>query len=667
MRTFKLKQWLLLSTALLFGLGVMVALIGYEQEASPPPEKIIISKQKPAPTIIEENKNNILAKEKFLAPLEFNWIAGKKQTYQYSFLSKIETNTNLFEASSEAWQTANAELTGVLNARFFEARPEKFYVGFQLSPIQFSIAKQRLSPLENLYSSFFMVAFSKDGQPIEFHVPQKIHASEKKLVTEIINGIQLILPSSVIKKEWVTRENNITGEYTAEHTLQENKISKKKISYLTISSFSEEVDNTKTLDFKGNILTSHTEGIISKKQAWIESLVSKEHLEINSQQGKVAKITSQISLHLSDDLINPELAIWQANSDPDIVIAGFANSSENNISAWDELEQQQLRDKFANVKISDLTRQIIDLNLQGKSIQELIPHLKDLENYLSVYPESSADIPELLHEPNLSKAATGGIINALEVVGHHEAQQALTEIMLDEAPTNPQVSYQSLVAAGGIKEPIPDLINGVWHVSEQENEHMDMALLALGSAGANLEKTGNSVDAAQIRNNLVENLHNETEDSYKQKLILVALKNTKNTDLFETVSPYLEAENEEVREAAYSVLENSNDNTSFNKLLDSVEQDDSPAVRQTAVKAISTREDSSLATAAISQYISQEPEAAVRKEMIQFLGQHKLESPEIVDALKQQLSVETSTEMIKEIYTVLYEKTEKKPINFNKL
>lgn len=667
MRTFKLKQWLLLSTALLFGLGVMVALIGYEQEPSLPPEKIIINKQKSDPIIIDEDKNNILAKEKFLAPLEFNWIAGKKQTYQYSFFSKIETNTNLFEASSEAWQTTNAELKGVLNARFFEARPEKFYVGFQLSPVQFSIAKQRLSPLENLYSSFFMVAFSKDGQPIEFHVPQKIHASEKELVTEIINGIQLILPSSVIKKEWVTRESNTTGEYTAEHILQENKISKKKTSYLTISSFSEEVDNGEMLDFKGNILKSHTEGIVSKKQAWIESLVSKEQLEINSQHGKVAKITSQISLHLSDDPINSKLAIWQANSNPDIVIAGFANSSENNISAWDELEQQQLRDKFANVKVSDLTRQIIDLNLQGKPMQELIPYLKDLENYLSAYPESSADIPKLLHEPNLSKGATGGIINALEVVGHHEAQQALIEIMLDETPTNPQVSYQSLVAAGGIKEPIPDLINGVWHISEQENEYMDMALLALGSVGANLEEAGNSADAAQIRDNLIENLQNETEDSYKQKLILVALKNTKDTDLYDTVSPYLDTENETVREAAYSVLENFNDHTSFNKLLNSVVQDESPAVRQTALKAISMREDSSLAATTISGSLSQEPEAAVRKEMIQFLGQHKLENPEIIDTLKQQLSVETSTEMRKEIYTILYKKVEKPPVNFKKL
>jgi HEAT repeat protein len=673
----KLKLWLFLG--IVFGLGIFVGLIiahltnkqtSVPVAISSPKDSKTVSVDKTAPptTSVDKTATPITPVDETATPTKivsttlpkFRWESGARQVYHYDLQTEMETNTNLLgDASATNWQKVIVELKGTLNVRLFEKQAKTIVVGFQLSPAHFSLSGQRMQALEkSLYQTFFMAIFTLEGVPVHFYFPNTIHASEQKLLAEIVNSVQIITPTLQTATQWTSKEENATGQYEAQYKWQAGKIHKQKRDYLTVNSSTTETEGVNEISITGQIINSDYQAILATKRSWLQELSGSEKLEISSQHGKIAKSALRISLRASDEPIDPTLAIWQANNDPEQVMLAFASGKSPSSGSWEQLRQQNLREKFAHVTVGDLTQQIIAFNAEDKSMGDMIPYLQELEDYLSVYPEAAAEIPNLLLQGDLSQRTTGMIVNALEEVGHKEAQAALATIMLDNDSKNEHVVRQAIGAVSGIKKPEPELVETLWQVAQQSEEESSTALLALGAASHNLANSGDDFEASQIRQRLVDSLQAETADSWKQHVALSALKNTDNTELFPTVAPYLEAEDEQVRATAHSVLENFDDVESFEKLITSVTQDESVMVRQSALNAVSHREDKDQAIEPIRQYLSEEADQDVRRDMIRFLGDNKTDNPEVITTLKQQVTQETSEEMIKEVYKALYKKSE---------
>lgn len=671
LRIPKLKLWLFLGIIIV---GIIVWLINLMSKQSP--VQVTVSSQE---VTISSQENKTIPVDEMVIPIttvdtmattpativsttlpKFRWESGTRQVYNYDLQIEMETNTNMLSnGSATNWQKVIVELKGTLNVRLFEKQEKTIFVGFQLSPAHFSLSGQRVPTLENsLYSTFFMVIFSLDGVPVKFYFPKKIHASERKLLAEIVNSVQVITPAIKTETEWTNSEENATGKYKAQYNWQEGKIHKQKLNYLTITSLMTETRGTNGLSLTGHILHSDFQAILAAKRSWLQELSGSEKLEIRSQHGTAAKYALQISLRASDDPIDPTLAIWQANNDPEQVMLAFASGKTPSSGSWEQLRQQNLREKFANVNVSDLTQQIISFNTKDKSMGDMIPYLQALEDYLSAYPEATAEIKNLLLQGVLSQQSTGMIVNVLEVVGHKEAQQALATIMLDNESKNEHVVRQAIAAVGGIKKPDPMLVETLWKVAQQSDNESSTALLALGAASNNLAQSGDNYEGSQIVQGLVDYLQAETADSHNQIVALSALKNTGNTEIFETVAPYLKVEDVQVRATAHSVLANLDDVESFQQLITTVTQDESVMVRQSALNAIYHRKDKYQAVEHIGQNFSKEPDPDVRRDMIKFLGDNKTDNPEVITTLEQQLSQETSREMIKELYKALYKKSQ---------
>jgi HEAT repeat protein len=654
------KLWLFLGLA--FSLGIIMWLI--VANLSSTPAQVAVSSPGDSKTVaVDRTATPTTPVNETVSPTttvsttlpKFRWESGARQVYHYNLQTEIETNTNLLgDASSTNWQKVIAELKGTLNVRLFDKQAKTLFVGFQLSPAHFSLSGQQVAALENsLYQTFFLVLFSLEGVPVHFYFPKTIHASERNLVAEIVKSVQVITPP-IQTAQWTRSEENATGKYEAQYTWQAGKkIYKKKLNYLSVTSSATETEDANDVSLTGHIINSDFQALLATQRSWLQAFSGTEKLEIRSQHGKVAKLALRISLRASYDPIDPSLAIWQANNDPKQVMLVFAGGKSPSSGAWDQLRQQKLRDKFAHVRLSDLTEQIVAFNAKAQSMGDMIPYLKELEDYLSAYPEAAAEIRNLLLQGGLSQRTTGMIINALEVVAHKEAQEALATIMLNH--DSKHVVRQAIAAAGGIKAPEQVLVETLWLVAQQQAES-STALLALGSASHHLAQLGNDYEAAQIRQGLVAYLQAETADSWAQHIALSALKNTKNTELFETVAPYLEAEDEQVRATAHSVLGNFDDVESFEQLIISVTQDEAVKVRQSALDAVFHREDKDQAVEPIRQYLSKEPNQVVRRDMIRFLGDNKIDNPEVITTLEQQLRQETSREMIKEVYRALYKR-----------
>lgn len=595
---------------------------------------------------------------------QFYWQAGTGQVYDYRLHSQIQTNTHfLSKATDTHWQHIDSVLSGQLNVRFFTQQDNSIFIGFQLSPVNFSIAGQRVKTLETkVYQTFFLALFDLHGRPIQFYFPKRLHQADQKLLADMIRELQIITPAVMLLKQWTNAEQNGTGDYEAQYQWQNGQVLKQKVNYTHVTTSEQSTD----LALTAKVLHSDFKATLERKTPWLYALSGNEKLLVSSQHNPISKAEHQWTLTLSDASINPDLDIWQAVNNPKQITLAFAKGKAPIISSWEALHHQQLREKFANVPLETLTNTLLQANLEKQAIDKMIPLLTDLEDYLRVYPQASAEIAQLLQQPDISQRSTGMLINSLEVVGHPQAQQALVEIISNPAIENPHVVRQAISAIGGVKVPEPLLIDNLWQMVEKATPQANTALLALGSVNYNLSQAGNQTLATQVQQDLIDYLHNKTEHPQKQQVALLALANTKNPYLLTVIEPYLNATQPSVRAAANTALVNYDDASSLHYLLTSMTQDDVVTVREAALKTLTRREDKQQAVEPLRQYLPQEGDANLRKKMIRFLGQHKIENPEIVNTLEQQLTKETSREMIQAVYKALYKK-EDKPVAPNEI
>ncbi|EDN71833.1 hypothetical protein BGS_1002 [Beggiatoa sp. SS] len=238
------------------------------------------------------------------------------------------------------------------------------------------------------------------------------------------------------------------------------------------------------------------------------------------------------------------------------------------------------------------------------SMASIMPAIRALEKYLSVYPEASAEIVTLLQQQEMSPTSSALIIGALKDVGHLEAQSALADIFLaSETAKNEQAPIQAIVMTTQLDKPAPLLIDALRTITQQEDENADTAMLALGAISHRLLEDDPG-EAAALRQEIMDYLQTQTVPD-KQEMALRALANTRSdeVELVEVVTPYLETEHENVRAATYGVFSHFNDQTSLDHLITGATMDESDYAQRKALEALSVREDVGEAVMPISQQL----------------------------------------------------------------
>ncbi|MDM8551368.1 HEAT repeat domain-containing protein, partial [Desulfobacterales bacterium HSG2] len=354
--------------------------------------------------------------------------------------------------------------------------------------------------------------------------------------------------------------------------------------------------------------------------------------------------------------------IWNESQSAKEIIESFIMSGkkqEETAGAWEKRRLQSLAEKFKDLSISQIMLEIKKATTSGASQSDLATLTHTLRDFLELYPEEASSVPRLLKERKLTGKAAGSVLLALEMIGHAEAQTALKDVFEDDDQISDN-RLRAIVAAGGIAKPEKELIESLFDLakagreggSDEELERSDTSLLNLGILSYSLSKGEEPSESNAINERIVTSLEN-SEDERERVMCLKALGNTSSSDIISVVESYLTSESPEERAASAGSLRNFSDEHTLELLVNSMEDDPEPGVRKAAISALSDRGGIDV-VAPVCKHLPDEPDEYLRGMMVRLLGKNK--TPEVIDTLKKQIEVETSSEVAKEIYRVLYGK-----------
>ncbi|MCK5877258.1 MAG: hypothetical protein KAG43_06450 [Candidatus Marithrix sp.] len=640
--------------------GVLLIVSGwftYQQWFIPSqPDKIVtpinIPKSSPPPTTVE-----LTTPEK--KQLSLQWQPGDRQTYQYLLQAKIKTNIGL-AATTPSWQEMDLKVQGMLNMRVFKPVTQGQFIGFQLSPTEVTFSGQSVPQFEELFQTFFVAIFSPEGKPLRFHFPANISPNDQPLLAEIINAVQAVV-SSQNKKQWEIEEKHNTGHYRARYTVDKGKINKQKLLYTSVTSQNKnnlhKTNYTSLLNAK--IKKSQAKIELSKKKSWLKQFDGHGEVEVYADTTIVSTNSYLINLTASNTPLNSNLAIWQAPDDPNEVLAIFAKQQGISKDVLANLEQQGLKKKFAHTNVKELTDNIILATLNNESPGELSAHFIQLAEYLRAYPEHARHVLQQLQANNVPLKASGTLISALQTAGTPEAQYVLADMISGAETVNPAYMFQGLITTTMVSQPLPELVDALW--TQLENAEIDgmsdLSLLVLGAASNNLQKTGESEQATEIDQHLFDYLQENTDNenaTFDEETVLRSLGNTGRTDLLSAVEPFFNAETPKIRAVAYKSLRHADDVQSREKLVTALREDKELKVRTAVLETLVKRPDNNKSVEAVRQQIANEQNEGLRTDMLRFIGANKTNNPKVVETLQQQLEIETSRHMKKEVYRSLF-------------
>ena len=590
---------------------------------------------------------------------QFIWQPNARQTYRYQSKVDLKIDTNAASKDKAIWQQINSQLSGILNVRVFDRYKDRIRLGFQLSAIHFDINGQNFPIMNTLFGAFFLVEMSPEGKPLQFNFPRYIGVTNQLFIKEIMNGIQVVLPTEATATAWKTQENHNTGDYRADYQRSSpasEEVHKHKTDYMMVTlQQAGNNANSNQLELTDKIKQSDFTAHLATAESWLKTLQGKEEIDFNLSTGKLAEMASQIQLTLSDDPQDPNLGIWRAANDYDQVLHAFATAEGDMSLSQDvikQLELDKLRQQYANTNVTTLVNALMDTfgNKKSISANEIIPQMQALKQYLTVYPDAALEMPALLDTLNPSQTLAAYLIGALEQAGTPQAQQALSTIATNPKPEAQDRAVQAIGSLNFIEHPEPQVVTTLQQLADGDDpERADTALLAMGSVLHNSD----AVQQAQLREQLIQRLRQQNGKG-NTAVLLSAVGNSNDGSLLAEVEPYLNASQTEVRTAAVQALRGFNDPTSLNHLVNAITTDTNQEVRGSALQALAQREDNSQAVSAIRQHLPQETEAGLRTNIVRFLGEHKAHDPQIVETLQQQLTVEQDRQMRKDLYNAIH-------------
>lgn len=610
----------------------------------------------------------------------YAWQEDDRRMYQIHLESAVILSTGFGTGEEVLGQKRTiSRLDGTLNLRVLHKEENTIYCGIQLSPATLSFDGSRFPKLDELFSTFFLALFVTDGTPFQFFFPAAVPEEEQVAISEMIRALQVqISPEDKLggQKFWEREEEHSTGRYKAGYSiLTGGQIRKEKLSYLEIFAKSLRLSSGMNMQpLRGDLQQSAHEAVVGSG-SWIDKYHFSEQIKIREGDRLWAEIKS--SGHLQPVAFQPDmkLRIWNEKAGIKDIIREFTSKEQfMGPGVYAQLQQEAAEKRWAHVPVNEIF-------LQGKHLSEqenieqtsLIEYVHSLQEYLETFPHKALEIQGLIKEHELSIRASAMILQALELAGHTQAQEALRNIMYDEGISH-EIRVQSIVAAGGLQTPEGFMVEAMWGLVDQAKmtssgvdadgktaeiipelaEIRSTALLALGIMSSQLQEQGELQRAGEINNRIKHELTEYGEDSKEVVPVLLALDNARFLDGV-PVEVYLKADNPNVRLAALNSVVHDTSETANQLVLETFKEDANSKVREEAFKALSKREAPELMTA-VTERLPLEEDKAVRLKMVNWLGEQKFHDPQALTALEKQMKVEQSRELVKEIYRAIYRK-----------
>jgi HEAT repeat protein len=507
--------------------------------------------------------------------INLNWHTGAKQLYHLDIVKIDQTYPSALEGQMAGNDNyvlqIHMEIRCTLNFRIFgiNEADDIVYIGCQLSNVNVRVgdASDTLvqdEDLEALFRPFFLITMHANGLPDQFYFPPHLDTQSRISLSEIIYAIQTVVPSDGNRsssRKWRTQEQHAFGKFKVEYMLEPQSckaLTKQNIRCTVLNDLDHGTFKTDQFQFRGIIEQSNHQITLSDDASWIESYAGEEIFAIFVSQHAVW-YRRQTKVLLTPDLqqLDPELFIWETKMPVSEIINSFADN---------EKQKNNFAKKNNRKKISEGMALSTQLEMFQKDILEnasqdvILEHIHALEQFLTKFPEEAGFIPDLIKNLNIQGRTAENIILILEMIGHEDAQSAISDIFLDYNQA-PDIRLKAAVSAGGIASPKPVLINRLFQLISKEQEsddiqamnRSDAAILSLGLLDHTLVKAKNSVSANFIHNRLIGMLQNYSDERHVIACIK-ALGNARMSEGTQHLLPFIKSNIASIRQSAIQAI-----------------------------------------------------------------------------------------------------------------
>jgi len=507
--------------------------------------------------------------------IKLNWQIAAKQMYHLDIVKIDQTYPSALEGQvgdkdNYALQI-HMEISCTMNIRIFgKSGSEDFvYMGCQLSNVNVRAGDttdtlSRDEDLEAIYRPFFLVAMHANGLPEKFYFPPHLDNQSRISLSEIIYVLQTVVPSNenqVKKKKWRSQEQHAFGKYKVEYMLEPHScqaLIKQNIRCIVLNDLDHTIFKTEHFQFRGIIEHSNHQITLSSDGAsWIESYAGEETFSIFVSQHAVwYRRQTKILLTPDRQQLDSELFIWETDMSVDDIIDSFSRN-ENEKKRLSQNKKNQHSERMALSSQLELFQKDI---LENVSQDVILDHIRALKQFLTKFPEEAEFIPDLIKNLNIQERTAENIILILEMIGHEEAQGAISNIFLDYNQS-PDIRLKAAVSAGGIASPKPILIDRLFQLISQEQESTDIqgmnrsdaAILSLGLINQTLYRANNSVAANFIHNRLIVLLQKHS-DEHHMTVCIKALGNASMPEGLDYLLPYIDSDSPLIRKSAIQAI-----------------------------------------------------------------------------------------------------------------
>ena len=483
-------------------------------------------------------------------------VASMQAPFAYSVALKRNGYINKNVVQTDSKDTAKLEiashLTGTLNLKVIEENNYGHLLFGQFSQLDY----QPNNALEALFSQPFAFYIKNNGA-IEIYEKNISYAADtKNMLLQVLHYFQVITASPSLgesSQQWQTKETDLIGDYIADYSVVKNTkprtLKKQKNNYLHINALPA-VFSPNSL--QANIMQHNSSFIVDNATPLPINVVASEQIELRRAtefvSDMVVTFTAQITsigkdIHFPQSLAALEQQLLLSTTEKPINL--YAVSPD--LSALSE-----------GKKPNELLSLFLETYaLSPSKARQLVI------NYLRQHPEKSKAFVDTLYEQRkqLSDEEEVRLWALLAKAGHKEAQQAYIYAL-----SNPEfeqvVQYRAISHVRFFKQPSAEFVEGLWQIQAnlsnatsgnyRDNKTLSSAaLLALGTL-----TTSDNIDT-EVKNTILEilddRLSSET-NTMEVSALITAAGNTKNPELLDSITPYLQDENQQLKEKAFIAI-----------------------------------------------------------------------------------------------------------------
>jgi len=571
------------------------------------------------------------------------WKIGDKQMYNIN----MQIDSRNYSLISKTAKNSLHEIKGILNLIVYDINDKRITTGFQFSRLEVLESKKRNLDLEQLYSTPFIIEFSKNGEIVNYQFPNELAIEDETLILGIIKGFQVIIPTIKIS-DWNMVESDMTGKYSAHYQIVDGSIIKKKKQYNDLNSIAE----TGIKDLSVIIKSSGTSFLLSKESSWLEAASIDEIVLIKDKKFNSFTIKCGIYGSLNKVQYDPdnELFIWK-NNDADLIKTAFAKGYKNQVPYIEKRIVSFLKEKYKNENLGNILNSFTD-KLDFKTANKLA-------EFLHAYPDETLKIKNYIIANQHKDFKVTNIIFALSRTNFYFTQKALLDIVHNNN-INSKLREYTIISMRNFVNPTEELIRSLIFIADtRENassiELSNTALLALGTL-SDKSKINNKDNSERIKNELLVRLNKNNSDVEKTSIMLKAISNISDESLIPVFQEYSDSSNSTIRAISLSAFASMNDAKSMSILLDHMNNEKDSYVKNIIVDTLIKREPNKDSIAEVSKLVQTEADISIRYKMIQYIVDNRKNYPGVNNTLQDCLKKDFTDKEIALVYKGLYSK-----------